>query len=110
MEKDQMNLTTELVRRDFELQETEPLLSEAELERLLANQIADMIEHQFEVLLSIMYRLDIPEEKVHFALSPLSSEAPNVALAKLVIERQKQRAWTKMHYKPEDLGDGWSWD
>jgi hypothetical protein len=105
-----MDLTAALVRRDFELESKVDLIDEEELQRLLANQIAYMIEHQLELLLSTMYRLDIPEDKVHLALSPLSSEAPNVALAKLVIERQKQRAHTKLTYKPEDLGDGWSWD
>lgn len=105
-----MHLTTDLIRRDFELELQEELIDEAELQRLLANQIAYMIEHQLEILLSLMYRLDIPEDKVHLALSPLSAEAPNVALAKLVIERQKQRAHTKLKYKPEDLGDGWTWD
>ncbi|HKK73655.1 MAG TPA: hypothetical protein VJ953_01175 [Saprospiraceae bacterium] len=110
MEEDQMNLTTALIRRDFALEAKEGLIDEEELQRLLANQIAYMIEHDLEILLSLMYRLDIPEDKVHLALSPLSSEAPNIALAKLVIERQKKRAFTKLKYKPEDLGDGWSWD
>lgn len=110
MEKDQMELTTALVRRDFELESANNKIDEQELQRLLANQIAYMIEHDLEVLLSQLYRLDIPEDKVHLALSPLSIEAPNVALAKIVIERQKQRAYTKLMYKAEDLGDGWSWD
>lgn len=109
MEKEQIKLTTDLIRRDFEIETPEEQFSEEELLRVLANQVAYMIEYKLEVLLSLMYRLDIPEDKVHFALSPQSSEAPNVALAKLVLERQKQRAYTKMKYKPEDLGDGWTW-
>lgn len=104
-----MDLTAALVRRDFELESKAGLIDEEELQRLLANQIAYMIEYQLELLLSTMYRLDIPEDKVHLALSPLSSEPPNIALAKLVIERQKQRAYTKLTHKPQDLGDGWSW-
>ena len=109
MEKDQIKLTTELIQRDFEIATPDEQISEEELLRVLANQIAYMIEYKLEILLSLMYRLDIPEDKVHFALSPQSTEAPNIALAKLVIERQKQRAYTKLKYKPEDLGDGWSW-
>lgn len=105
-----MELASALIRRDFELEANGELITEEELLRLLANQIAYMIEYQLELLLSLMYRLDIPEDKVHLALSPRSAEAPNVALAKLVIARQKQRAYTKLKYKPEDLGDGWSWE
>lgn len=110
MEKAQLKLTKELISRDFEVAETEEdMLTEEELLRVLSNRVAYMIERQLELLLSLLYRLDVDEAKVQMALSPLSTEAPNVAIAKLVIERQKQRAFTKLHYKPEDLGDGWSW-
>ncbi|MCB0584494.1 MAG: hypothetical protein KDD06_04100, partial [Phaeodactylibacter sp.] len=60
---------------------------------------------RLEFLLSLMYRLDIDEKKVHFALSPYSEEPANIALSRLILERQKQRAFTKQHYKQEDLGD-----
>ncbi|GAB5554327.1 MAG: hypothetical protein Sapg2KO_39180 [Saprospiraceae bacterium] len=110
MEQAQLKLTKELISRDFEVAQTdEDILTEEELLRVLSNRVAYMIEHQIELLLSLMYRLDVAESKVQMALSPLSSEAPNVAIAKLVIERQKQRAFTKLNYKPEDLGDGWTW-
>ncbi|HKK79215.1 MAG TPA: hypothetical protein VJ933_06280 [Phaeodactylibacter sp.] len=97
--------TKALILRDFELEEKEPVATEADLLRLLADQIAYMIEYDLEVLLSNMYRLDISEKKVHDALSPLSSIPANEALARLVLERQKQRAYTKKHYKQPDLGD-----
>lgn len=110
MEPAQLKLTKELINRDFDVTETEDdSLTEEALLRVLSNRIAYMIEHQLELLLSLLYRLDVAEAKVQMALSPLSSEAPNVAIAQLVIERQKQRAFTKLHYKPEDLGDGWNW-
>jgi len=40
-------------------------------------------------------------------LSPSSPEPANAALARLVLERQKQRIFTKRYYKqskPDDLG------
>ena len=103
MEEDKINDTRDLIIRDFELPETEPSISEEELFQLLANRIALMIERELEILLSLMYRLDINEAKVHHALSPLSAEPANIALAKLVWERQKQRAYTKKFYKQKDL-------
>lgn len=110
MEAAQLKLTKELISRDFEVMETEDnTITEAELLRVLSNRVAYMIERELELLLSLLYRLDVEEAKVQMALSPLSSEAPNIAIARLVIERQKQRAFTKLHYKPEDLGDGWTW-
>lgn len=95
----------DLVIRDFELDAKEEDLSEEELFDLLADQIAYMLEFRLEFLLSLMYRLDIAESKVNYALSPHSKDPANVALAHLVFERQKQRAFTKKHYKQEKLND-----
>lgn len=110
MDKKQLDIATSLVKRDFELDTiSEGEISEEELLQALANQVAYMLEYRLEFLLSLMYRLDVPEHKVQMALSPLGTEAPNIALARLVMERQKQRAYTKMHYRPEDLGAEWDW-
>ncbi|MCB0569175.1 MAG: hypothetical protein KDC66_05405 [Phaeodactylibacter sp.] len=103
MTNDTLANTTELIIRDFELQPLDRPLSEEELLQLLADHIADMIEHRLEFLLSMMYRLDIDEEKVSYALSPYSPEPANIGLARLVLERQKQRAFTKQYYKQEGL-------
>ncbi len=105
MENENLVHTAALINKDFELEIPEEQLSEEELLRILSNRIAEMIEYQLEMLLSLMYRLDVPEKKVNFALSPLCPEPANVALARLVLDRQKQRAFTKKHYKQKDLDD-----
>lgn len=105
MPEDTLGITAELIVRDFELQPPEQSLTEEELLLMLAGHIAGLIEHRLEYLLSMMYRLDIDERKVDRALSPYSEEPANLALARLVLERQKQRAFTKQHYKQKDLED-----
>ncbi|NRA50473.1 MAG: hypothetical protein HRU12_15175 [Phaeodactylibacter sp.] len=98
--------TKALILRDFEIQEDDrPIATEEDLLRLLSDQIAQMIEFNLEVLLSNLYRLDVQEAKVNFALSPQCPEPANIALARLVLDRQKQRAYTKKHYQQPDLGD-----
>jgi len=97
-----------LLSQDFELKGADEGISEKQLFDLLCDQVAYMIEYKLDVLLSLMYRLDIDESKVHFALSPMSVEPPNVGIAQLVWERQKQRVFTKNYYKPpslDNLGD-----
>ncbi len=94
-----------LIVNDFELESVKEQLTEEELFDLLSNQIAYMIEHQLEVLMSLMYRLDIDEKKVNFALSPHSPEPANTGIARLVWERQKQRVFTKNYYKQPPLDD-----
>jgi len=105
MKNENLAQTTELIVKDFELEPQEEQLTEEELLRLLANQVAEMIEYRMEFLLSLMYRLDVSEQKVNFALSPHCPEPANIALARLVLERQKQRVFTKQYYKQEDLED-----
>ena len=108
MNRENLETAQSLIIRDFELENREETLSEEDLLRLLADQIAYMIDHKLEFLLSLMYRLDIDESKVNRALSPLSEVPANIELARLVLERQKQRVFTKQHYKQDNL-DGWEW-
>ena len=102
---------TALIVRNFELETTEETLSEEELLDLLTEQVAYMMEYKMEYLLSLLYRLDVLEHKINHALSPVAIDPPAVGLAKLILDRQKQRIATKQEYKPkvdEDL-DGWEW-
>ncbi|TXB64486.1 hypothetical protein [Phaeodactylibacter luteus] len=102
-----LELAKALILKDFGIQEGKeaPNASEEDLLRFLADQIAEMIAFNLEVLLSNLYRLDVSEQKVNFALSPRCPEPANIALARLVLERQKARAFTKKHYQQPDLGD-----
>lgn len=102
-------LTAELIQRDFELEGVDIPLSEAELLQLLADHIDYLIERRMEWLLSLMYRMDIDEHRVQAALLPNAPEAANIGLARLVLQRQQQRAHTKQAYPPEDLGEEWAW-
>lgn len=96
--------------KDFEMEKLEgEELSEEELLQVLEQQVAYYIERRLEFLLSSMYRLDINEKLVREALMPSSPVPANVAIAKLILERQKQRVYTKHFYKQpkiEDLEEG----
>ena len=102
--------TAKLIARDFEMEKVgEKELSEEELLRLLESQVAHYIEHRLEFLLSSLYRLDISEKLVRIALLPSSAVPANVAIAKLILDRQKKRVFTKQFYKQpkiEDLEEG----
>lgn len=105
MEEKALQETTELIVRDFEIEGRPDDATEEALFQLLSDQIAYMIEYRLDFLLSLMYRLDINEQKVNAALSPMSPEPANIGLARLVMDRQKQRIFTKQYYKPEKLDD-----
>mgnify|MGYP005853146317 CR=1 FL=1 len=94
-----------LIVRDFELAPIEEVLDEAQLLALLSEHIAYLIDHRLEFLLSLMYRLDIDERKVNRALSPGHAEPAQLALARLVLERQQQRILTKQQYRQAPIDD-----
>lgn len=70
---------------------------------MLSDRIAWLIEHNMEYLLSLLYRNDVAESKIHVAISPQNPEPANIALARLVLERQRQRIATKKQYGKQDL-------
>jgi hypothetical protein len=98
-----------LVAQDFDPVPLEEAVSEERLLELLSEQVAWLIEHRLEYLMSLMYRLDVDERKVDRALSPAAEEPAHTALAKLILDRQRQRAFTKKHYR-QQFPDNWNWD
>lgn len=105
MEKSLMQQTSALIARDFGLEIGENQISEEELFNLLANEVAYMIEYKLDTLFSLMYRLDVEEAAIRKALSPDAPEMPNIGLAKLILNRQKNRIFTKLKYKQKPLDD-----
>jgi hypothetical protein len=96
------------ILQDFELTIPEKELNEQELLDYLSEAIGYMIEHRLDFLLSLLYRLDVDEYKINKALLPGNPEPANLALAHLVLERQKQRVATKKAYKVQNT-DSWDW-
>ncbi|MDP4580261.1 MAG: hypothetical protein NWS66_00040 [Saprospiraceae bacterium] len=81
------------------------LYTEEELLNLLSEQIQHLMVHDREQLWSLFYRLDITDESLRFVLSNTPSEQQSIALAKLVLERQKKRMETKLKYKQAPIED-----
>lgn len=103
-----MDSAKDLIVKDFELVTPESEMTEEEFFDFLSDHIAFLIENRLEYLMSLMYRLDIDESRVHFALSPFSPEPANIGIARLVLERQKKRVATKLFYKqqqPDDMDE-----
>ncbi len=100
-----LNETSALIIRDFEIETTRESFSEDELLNILSDQIAYMLEYRTDFLMSLMYRLDIDEQKINNALHPLALLPANVGLAQLVLERQKQRVATKLAYRSKPTDD-----
>ena len=61
--------------------------------------IAELLEGNPDLLFSTLYRLDIYESKINTVLK-LESDAP-AGLARLIIERQREKLRTREQYKPD---------
>jgi hypothetical protein len=108
--KNNIQETADLIQQDFEYMPKDlEFLTEEDLLEALANHVEDMLKYKSEILMSNLYRLDVSEKKVAFAMSPEAALPPNIGIANLIIERQKQRVFTKNHYKTKPL-DNWFLD
>jgi len=101
--------STALLATSFEIAGATDKVTEEELLYVLSERIAYMIDHKFDYLMHIMYRFDVLEHKIRAAIEPGNNESANVALAKLVLERQKERIRLRREYKSPDLEglEGW---
>jgi len=101
--------STALLASSFEIAGATDKVTEEELLYVLSDRIGYMIDHKFDYLMHIMYRFDVLEHKIRAAISPENVDPANVALAKLVIERQKERIRLRKEFKSPDLEDldGW---
>jgi hypothetical protein len=102
--------TTALIQGPFELKNAAPPANEEELLAMLADRIAEMLETQPEYLMSMLYRLDVLEKKIRPVMHPNAPEPANWGLARLVLERQKQRLETKRNIKTQPLENMEDWD
>lgn len=81
------------------------LYTEEELLNILSEQIQHLMVHDREQLWSLFYRLDITDESLRNVLHNAPPVQQSIALAQLVLERQKKRMETKIKYKQAPIED-----
>lgn len=76
--------------RHFNLPEIS-LKTRAEVQQLLAEAVNYLLNHNFEKLVSILYRIDVNETKLKTVLKENPGEDAGKIIADLIIERQLQK-------------------
>ena len=69
--------------------------------QLLINKINQLVHSDFPKLVSVLYRLDISEQKLKQLLNEHKDIDAAVIIADLIIERQLQKIKTKENFKPD---------
>lgn len=76
----------------------------------LTAAINDLINTDFDALITLLYRLDVDEQKVKSTLSSHPDANAGLLLAELILERQAQKEKTKQQFTqhhPIDEKDKW---
>ena len=82
-------------------------LSEDDLFHAIKERVAYLLETNPELLMSYLYRLDVLEVKINAVLAPDSPVPPIDGLARLILERQKERIASKRKFKSDPPIPGW---
>ncbi len=84
--------------------------SYSEIQTHLANYINELIKHDFEKLISYLYRIDISEQKLKILLKQYPTEDAGNIIALLIVERQEQKTKTREQFSQQvDNDDDEKW-
>jgi hypothetical protein len=75
-------------------------LSRAELVAFVADRVAGLLRTDRRLLLSLLYRIDVREDRVKAAFATETSDALPLRLAELMVERQEEKPVTRRVYGP----------
>lgn len=110
MNNEDQNTLHSTIAEDLDISiSNEESISEEELLDAITARVSTMLDKNPELLFSYMYRLDVLEEKIQFALKHQKNVPADMALAQLILDRQKQRILSKQKYKSDPI-KGWGLD
>lgn len=107
--KEEIPELSEQISQDFQkftgeylIQHSE-ITKQEELKKLLAERIRFMMDHKFDLLISLLYRIDIDDDKVNNLFAGKDKTDIPGKLADLIIERQLQKFYFRKIYKEGNL-------
>ncbi|RYE02197.1 MAG: hypothetical protein EOP50_00615 [Sphingobacteriales bacterium] len=93
-----------MTQLEQEVRTINALMTEEDAQFLrLVRVLNEAVLHDFESVVRLLYRVDVPEKKVRAALAASEADAGTV-LARLLLEREKEKAASRARYR-QDPGD-----
>lgn len=78
--------------------------------QILSERINDLINNDFQKLVSILYRMDVNEIKLKQLLNENQGTDAGIIIGQLMIERQEQKIRSRQAHKPdENISDDEKW-
>jgi len=96
-DKTQVTAVTKVIAKDFQVGDNDSLIPAAdvlnfeELKKYLTVKLSYLLEHKYDKLINILYKIDVSEEKLSELFSGNNREFIPETLAELIIERQLQK-------------------
>ena len=90
------------LRQSLELAVLPGPLTEEAFRSQLTRYINDLINHDFNKLVSLLYRVDVDERKLKTLLAANEGQSAAELIASLLIERQLQKIKTRKESRPDD--------
>ena len=78
------------------------MLSDVDATRLLAEKINQLINENFEKVISLLYRIDVNENKLRQVIQFNPGEDAGKLIASLIIERQLEKIKTRRNMSRDD--------
>lgn len=82
------------------LPEKSNTISVNELIEIIAKRVKSLIENDFEKFLSLMYRLDVSENRLKKIMASNKGETLYTEIAKAIIKREEEKIKSRKMYKP----------
>ena len=95
------NELTEIINQELGLLLPEKISAD-EMRRRLSIHINYLIEHDFQKLVSVLYRVDVNEKKLKHLLKENIEEDAGLIIADLIIERQLQKIKSRKEFRRKD--------
>lgn len=77
----------------------EKVSNDEELLKLIEELVTELVNHDFERLLLMLYRLDVSEQKVKQAIDAAGPANASRNIAELILAREKEKAVSREQYK-----------
>ncbi|MCO5247762.1 MAG: hypothetical protein M9887_02270 [Chitinophagales bacterium] len=79
--------------------------TEEELLQWLTTQVEEMVSHDFDGLIQLLYRIDVDERKLKALIAENNAFESNRVIAKMILERQKQKVFWRNKFKSNQNED-----
>jgi hypothetical protein len=108
-ENSELKQITKIIEKNFTIQNSDSLIpsidsaSLEEFKKYLTEKITSLMDHNYNLLINTLYRIDISETKLSELFSGKDRSNIPVALADLIIERQLQKIRFRQKYKEGNI-------